>query len=104
MAYKRSYTSKYEAFVKNFTISGFAAAKLDSWIALNLIELHDFVAHAAILDSWIALDLIGLHDFVAQPYLGKVTKAFHSTPSGSETTAKKTGLWGKIIPLSPYEG
>ena len=56
----------------NFTISGLAAA---------------------ILDSWMALELIGLHDFVAQPYSGKVTKSFHSTPSGSETTAKKPA-WG----------
>ena len=72
VVYKRSYTGKYEAFVKNFTISGFAAA---------------------ILDSWMALEMIGLHDFVAQPYSGKVTKAFHSTPSGSETTAKKPA-WG----------
>ena len=68
VAYKRSYTSKYEAFVKKFTISGFAAV---------------------ILDSWMALDLIGLQDFVTQPYLGKVTEAFHSTLSGSETTAEK---------------
>ena len=78
MVYKRSYTGKYEAFVKNFTISGFAAA---------------------ILDSWMALDLIVLHDFVAQPYLGKVTKAFHSTPRGLETTAKKPA-WGYNKPLT----
>ena len=83
VVYKRSYTGKYEAIVKKFTISGFAAA---------------------ILDSWMALDLIGLHDIVAQPYLKKVTKAFHSTPSGSETTAKITGLGVKLSPLSPYEG
>ena len=83
VVYKRSYTGKYEAFVKNFIVSGFAAA---------------------ILDSWMALDLTGLHDFVAQPYLRKVTEAFHSTPSGSETTAKKPAWGVKLLPLSPYEG
>ena len=53
---------------KNFTISGFAAA---------------------ILDSWMALDLIGLHGYVAQPYSEKAIEAFHSNLSGLETTAKK---------------
>ena len=48
-----------------------------------------------------ALEMIGLHDFVAQPYSGKVTKAFHSTPSGSETTAKITGLGVKLSPSHP---
>ena len=47
-----------------------------------------------------ALELIGLHDFVAQPYSGKVTKAFHSTPSGSETTAKKPAWGVKLPPLT----
>ena len=72
MAYKQNHTSKYEAIVNSFTISGFAAA---------------------ILDSSMALDLIGLHHFVALPYLGKVTEAFHSTPSGLEFNySQKTGL------------
>ena len=62
------------------------------------ITISGFVA--AILDSWRALDLIGLHVFVAQPVLGKVTKAFHSTPSGSETTAKKPA-WGVKLPPPP---
>ena len=48
---------------------------------------------AAILDFWMTLEMIGLHDFVVQPSLRKVTKAFRSTPSGSETTAKKPA-WG----------
>ena len=79
VVYKRSYTSKYEAFATNLTISGFAAAILDSWMALNLI---------------------GLHDFVAQSYLRKVTKEFHSTPSDSETTAKnRPGV--KLSPSHP---
>ena len=53
------------------------------------------------MDSWMALELIGLHDFVAQPSLRKVTKAFHSTPSGSETTAKKPAWGVKLSPSHP---
>ena len=72
------------------------------WSICKKITISGFAA--AILDSWTALDLIGLHDFVAQPYLGKVTKAFHSTPNGSETTAKTPACMGvKLLP-SPYKG
>ena len=37
----------------------------------------------------------------AQPSVQKVTKAFHSTPSGSETTAKKPAWWVKLPPSHP---
>ena len=61
---------------ENISVSGFAAAILDSWIGLSLIELHSFVA---------------------QSFPDNVLEAFRLTPSGFEMTVKRLA-WGSFTP------
>ena len=68
---------------KNFTISSFAAA---------------------ILESWMTLDLIGLHDFVAQPYLEKSHQSVSLNSKWFGNYSQESGLGVKLLPLSSYEG
>ena len=73
---KRRYNGLYLHFMRNFAISGFAAA---------------------ILEFRMVMDMPGLCHLLAQTYLGKVTKAFQSIPCGSEMAAKRSVL-GVLLP------
>jgi len=46
---------------------------------------------AAILESLVVMDMPGLCNLIAQTYLGKATKEFQSTRSGSKMAAKRPG-------------
>ena len=63
---------------ENISVSGFAAAILDSWIGLSFIELHSFVA---------------------QSFPDNVLEAFRLTPSGFEMAVKRLA-WVHIPPAA----
>ena len=56
---------------------------------------------ATILDIWWLLDLLCFHHLVALSNIGKVTKAFLLTPSGSKM-ADHVGLGSGVFPPHPH--